>query len=80
MLKEINNQKRKEDQRYSKQEQITLKFNIPKPHDGERGQFERLIGLTKQRLYKSTGRCQLAYNELEEEILLDVKTNLNNSS
>ena len=29
------------------------------------GQFERLIGLTKYSSYKSTGRSQLTYNELE---------------
>ena len=40
-------------------------------------QFERLIGLTKHSLYKSIGRSQLTYNELEE-ILLDVEINLDN--
>ena len=50
-----------------------------KPHGGgggDRGggQFQRLIGLTKHSLYKSIGRSQLTYNELEE-ILLDVEIN-----
>ena len=30
------------------------------------GQFQRLIGLTKHSLYKSIGRSQLTYNQLEE--------------
>ena len=34
-----------------------------------------LIGLTKPNLYKSIGRSQLTYNELED-ILLDVEINL----
>ena len=38
------------------------------------GQFQRLIDLTKHSLYKSIGRSQLTYNELEE-ILLDVEIN-----
>ena len=42
-------------------------------------QFEYLIGLTKQRLYRSIKRSQLAYNEFEE-ILFDVETNWNNLS
>ena len=41
---------------------------------GGGGQFQRLIGLTKHSLYKSIGRSQLTYNELEE-ILLDVEIN-----
>ena len=32
---------------------------------GGESQFERLIGLTKHSLYKSIGRSQLIYNELE---------------
>ena len=44
---------------------------------GGGGQFQRLIDLTKHSLYKSIGRTQLTYNELEE-ILHDVEINLNN--
>ena len=40
-------------------------------------QYERLIGLTKQSLYKSIGKSLLTWSELEGE-LLDVKVNLNN--
>ena len=42
----------------------------------EGGQFEHLIGLTKQSFCKSIG-SQLTYNELEQ-ILLYVEINLNN--
>ena len=41
------------------------------------GHFERLIGVIKQTLYKSLGRTNLRWSELEE-VLLDVEINLNN--
>ena len=63
----------------SKSRTNTLEIPYTKsPTVGERGgegeggdQFESLIGLTKHSLYKSIGKSQLTYNELEE-ILLDV--------
>ena len=46
-----------------------------KAHGGRgRGQFEHLIDLTKQRLYKSIGRFQLTYSKLEE-MLFDIQIN-----
>ena len=55
---------------------IKWKFNLQRaPWRG--GHFERLIGLTKQSLFKSLGKTNLRWNELES-ILLDVEVNLNN--
>ena len=55
---------------------IKWKFNLPRvPWRG--GHFERLIGLTKQSLFKSLGKTNLRWNELES-VLLDVEVNLNN--
>ena len=57
-------------------EEIQWKFNLSRaPWWG--GQFERMVGLVKQSLYKATGYANLNLNELEE-ILLDIKVNLNN--
>ena len=42
-----------------------------------RGQFERLIGLTKQVLDKSLENTKLNWNELEE-VLLDIEVNIDN--
>ena len=47
-----------------------------KHHDGG-GQFETIIGLTKQMLYKSLGIAHLTISELDE-IALDNEINLNN--
>ena len=38
---------------------------------------ERMVGLMKQCLYKSVGKANLKWNELEE-ILLDIENTLNN--
>ena len=43
------------------------------------GQFERLIGLLKAILYRTTGKAQLTWAELEE-VLLDIEIILNNRS
>ncbi|XP_028407828.1 uncharacterized protein LOC114530405 [Dendronephthya gigantea] len=52
------------------------KFNLAKaPWWG--GQFERLVGIVKQALYKSIGRAVLSFEELEE-VLLDVEIAVNN--
>ena len=59
---------------FSKQ-RIVWKFNFPKaPWWGV--QCERLIGLTKQGLYKSTGKSLLTWPDLE--VLLDVEVDLRN--
>ena len=52
------------------------KFNLSRaPWWG--GQFERMVGLVKQSLYKATGYANAKLNELEE-ILLDIEINPNN--
>ena len=57
-------------------ETILWKFNVPKaPWWG--GQFERLIGLIKASLYRTIGKAQLTWAELEE-VLLDIEIILNN--
>eukprot|EP00794_Sanderia_malayensis_P007573 gene7573-biopygen6100 len=61
---------------FAAHQNISWQFNLSKaPWWG--GQFERLIGLIKQSLYKTIGRAQLKWNELEE-VILDVETALNN--
>ena len=40
-------------------------------------QFERLVGVMKQAVYKSIGHGNLCWKELEE-VLLDVETTINN--
>ena len=58
-------------------EEIKWKFNLSRaPWWG--GQFERLIGLTKNTMYKSIGSSMLIWNEFEE-VLLDIELTLNNS-
>ncbi|XP_028410862.1 uncharacterized protein LOC114533527 [Dendronephthya gigantea] len=55
---------------------IKWKFNLSRaPWWG--GQFERLVGVMKQALYKSIGQGNLRWKELEE-VLLDVETTINN--
>lgn len=44
---------------------------------GGGGQFERMVGLVKQALYKAIGKANLGWKELEE-ILLDIEITLNN--
>ena len=41
------------------------------------GQFEKLIGIMKQSMYKAIGNGQLRWYELEE-VILDVEETLNN--
>ena len=56
--------------------QIKWKFNMAKaPWCG--GQFERLVGIVKQALYKLIGKAILNFNELGE-VLLDVEIAVNN--
>ena len=58
------------------EEEIHWQFNLSRaPWWG--GQFERLIGLVKQSLYKTIGRANLTWFELEE-VLLDLEITLNN--
>ena len=59
-------------------EEIKWKFILSRaPWWG--GHFERMVGLVKQSLYKTTGYANLNLNKLEE-ILLDTEINLNNRS
>eukprot|EP00794_Sanderia_malayensis_P013094 gene13094-biopygen10447 len=61
---------------YLSRNNIAWQFNLSKaPWWG--GQFERIIGLVKQALYKVLGRASLSLQELKE-IILDVEIALNN--
>ena len=63
-------------QNYLIQQEIMWKFNLSRaPWWG--GQFERMIGLVKQSLYKVTGRANLSKEELQD-IMLDIEITLNN--
>ena len=56
--------------------EIKWKFNLSRaPWWG--GQYERLIGIVKQSLYRVTGKALLKLKELKE-VLMDVETVLNN--
>ena len=57
-------------------EEIQRKFNLSRAPWWD-GQFERMVGLVKQSLYKVTGYANLNLNELEET-LLDIEVNLKN--
>ena len=62
-------------QNYFAHQYIKWQFNLSTaPWWG--GQFERLVGLVKRALYKSSGRAKLTWNEFEE-VILDVKIALN---
>jgi len=55
---------------------VQWRFNLSRaPWWG--GQFERLVGLVKQSLYKTIGKSSLTFAEFED-VLLDVETVLNN--
>ena len=55
---------------------VKWQFNLSKvPWWG--GQYERLVGLVKQSIYKTLGKACLTWRELEE-VTLDVETTLNN--
>ena len=57
-------------------ELVKWKFNLSRaPWWG--GQFERMVGLVKQCLYKATGKAKLTREELKE-VILDTEINLNN--
>ena len=63
-------------QDYLAHRDIKWKFNLAKaPWWG--GQFERLIGVMKQSIYKTIGRATLYLDEMEE-LLLDVEIAVNN--
>ena len=65
-------------QEYLIKEQIKWKFNLSRaPWWGK--QFERMVGLVKQSLFKATGRANLTKQELEE-ILLGIEIVLHNRS
>ncbi|XP_028413531.1 uncharacterized protein LOC114536368 [Dendronephthya gigantea] len=58
------------------EQRIEWQFNLSRaPWWG--GQFERMIGLVKQALYKTIGKACLQYKELQE-VLLDIELVLNN--
>ena len=63
-------------QEYLIKDQIKWKFNLSRaPWLG--GQFERMVELVKQSLFKTTGRANLT-KQMLEEILLDIDIVLNN--
>ena len=63
-------------QEYLIKEEIQWKFNLSRaPWWG--GQFEQMVGLVKQCLYKITGRANLSQKEFGE-IVLDIEVTLNN--
>ena len=65
-------------QEYLIKEQIKWKFNLSRaPWWGK--QFERMVGLVKQSLFKATGTANLTKQELEE-ILLGIEIVLHNRS
>ncbi len=73
-LKRVRNDEKLND--WLAKQDIKWKFNLSRaPWWG--GQFERLVGVMKQALYKSIGNGNLRWKELEE-VLLDVKTTVNN--
>ena len=61
---------------FLRSETIIWKFNIPKAAWWD-GQFERIIGLIKARLYRTIGKAMMTWVELEE-VLLDIEIILNN--
>ena len=62
-------------QEYLIKEEIQWKFNVSRsPLWG--GQFERMVGLVKQCLYKTTGRASLSQNGFEK-VILDIQVTLN---
>ena len=61
---------------YLAKNKIRWQFNLSKaPWWG--GQYERIVGLVKQALFKVVGAASLKFQELRE-ILLDVEISLNN--
>jgi hypothetical protein len=73
-LKRVRNDEKFND--WLAKQDIKWKFNLSRaPWWG--GQFERLVGVMKQALYKSIGHGNLRWKELEE-VLLDVETTVNN--
>ena len=63
-------------QNYLAHHNIKWQFNLSRaPWWG--GQFERMVGLVKGALHKSTGRALLRWSELEE-VILEVEVTLNN--
>ena len=61
---------------YLTNQEIKWQFNLSRaPWWG--GQYERIIGVLKQSMYKVIGKTTLTFNELEE-VLLDVEQTLNN--
>ena len=57
-------------------QEIKWKFNLSRDPQWD-GKFERLIGLTKNTMYKSIGNSMLTWNKFEK-LLLDIELILNN--
>ena len=73
-LKRVRNDEKLND--YLAKHGIKWKFNLSRA-SWWGGQFERLVGVMKQALYKTIGHGNLRWKELEE-VLLDVETTVNN--
>ena len=68
--------KQEQFQNFLARQNIIWQFNLSRaPWWG--GQFERMVGLVKRALYKSIGRANLRWGELEE-VILDVEIAINN--
>jgi transposase len=68
--------KQEQFQNFLARQNIIWQFNLSRaPWWG--GQFERMVGLVKRALYKSIGRANLRWGELEE-VILDVEIAVNN--
>ena len=72
----LKNMKEEKLQDYLAHHDIKWKFNLAKAHWWG-SQFERLIGVMKQSIYKMIGRATLYLDEMEE-FLLDVEIAVNN--
>ena len=64
-------------QNYLAHQNITWQFNLSKAPWWGGGQFERMVGLVNRAFYKTIGRANLTWGELEE-VILDVEVAINN--
>jgi hypothetical protein len=68
--------KQEQFQNFLARQNIIWQFNLSRA-SWWGGQFERMVGLVKRALYKSIGRANLRWGELEE-VILDVEIAINN--
>ena len=61
---------------YLTSQEIKWQFNLSRA-PWWAGQYERIIGVLKQSIYKAISKTTLTFNELEE-VLLDLEQTLNN--